>query len=202
MKTSAFDRLRALPAIFSISMLAARLDGNKDKASIYAKRWKDAGLIRAAGPRVGVYYNLVVDPQEPVTRSLEALHLLYPKAVIAADTVLHDQGWTTQIPLKTQVIVNDHRTVPVLDGFDLHRRPRKWFREFAEHIDQTTFARLTPYGALADACKYGQYNHQRMWVPDIDDLEADEIDWEQLHQVFDAHDIELPPPYQELACTV
>lgn len=196
MSISAIERLRALPAVFSLAMLAARLDSDKAKASIYAKRWKDAGLIRAVGPRVGVYYNLLVDPQGPSTHSLNALRLVFPEAVIAAETVLHDAGWTTQIPFNTQVIVLDRRTVPQIDGFDLHRRPRKWFSGFSPDIDQAAFARLSPYGALVDAYQYDGYGGQRTWRPDLDDLQTDEINWGRLAQLFQAHGQPLPAAYR------
>lgn len=198
MNISAIARLRQLPAVFSLSMLAARLDADKTKASIYAKRWKDAGLIRAVGPKVGVYYNLLVDPQAASTQSLNALRLVFPEAVIGAETVLHDAGWTTQIPYKTHVIVLDRRSVPQIDGFELHRRPRAWFAEFAQEIDQTSFARLSAYGALVDAYKYGRYSHQRAWCPDIDDLQSDEIDWARLVAVFERHQQPWPTAYQAM----
>ena len=202
MITSAFDRLRSLPVVFSLPILAARLNGDRVRAAIYAKRWKDSGLISAAGPKVGVYFNRVVDPDASRTRTLDALKMVFPEATICGETVLHDAGWTTQIPRTTQVIVMDRRTIPSLFEYELHRRPTKWFSEFHSHIRTESFPRLTPFAALVDAWKYDRFKGDRMWRPDPDDLEEDEIDWEQLRALFAEHQVPWPAHYPAIEASV
>lgn len=197
MNASAMQRLRALPAVFSLTMLASRLNGDRGRASIYVRRWKEAGLVLGAGPRLGIYFNLAVDPQAASMRALEAVKLAFPEAVICGETVLHDEGWTTQIPQSTQLIVLEARTLPQVYGFELHGRPASWFVEFANEIDQEGFARLSPRAALVDAWKYHGYKGDVMWRPDPDDLESDEVDWDGLVRLFGAHNTPFPDIYAD-----
>lgn len=195
MSTAAVSRLRDLPPVFSLTVLAARLGGSKEKAAIYAKRWKEAGLVAPAGPRLGIYFNLVVNPQAATDMALQALQIGFPEAVICGESVLHDAGWTTQIPWMTQVIVSDRRSLPEFYGFELHKRPMSWFVEFADQIQRESFPRLTPAGALADLWKNNGRNGVRLWLPDIDDLEEDEIDWTEVRRLFDEKRISWPENY-------
>lgn len=200
MNASALQRVRALPAVFTLSMLAARLDGDKAKAAIYAKRWKDAGMIEPAGPRIGVYYNLIADPQAPSLYAFDALGLVFPEAVVAGETVLHDAGWTTQIPNNTQVIVLNRRSLPMLNGFDFHQRPAQWFAQFHGDIRREAGARLSPSAALVDAWAFGDDPGQPMWQPDIDDLEVDDIDWVSVRDCFERHLVDVPDMYRHYLC--
>lgn len=195
MSTSAIQRLRELPEVFSISVLAARLGGDKDRAAIYAKRWRDAELLAAAGPRVGVYFNLVRRPDAASALTLDALQMIFPEAVLSGETVLHDSGWTTQIPQLTQVVVLDRKSLPEVYGFEIHRRPASWFLAFQHEIQRETFPRLSPAGALADL--WGSHGRKgvALWRPDIDDLEEDEIDWPSVKQVFDDQGVAWPDSY-------
>lgn len=201
MNASAIQRLRELPEVFSISVLAARLGGDKNRAAIYAKRWRDSGLLAAAGPRVGVYFNLVRRPDAASTLTLDALQMIFPEAVLSGETVLHDAGWTTQIPRLTQVVVLDRKSLPEVYGFEIHRRPASWFWAFQHEIRRETFPRLSPEGALTDL--WGSHGRKgvALWRPDIDDLEEDEINWSVVKQVFDDQKLAWPDNYPAIEPT-
>lgn len=178
-KTSAFERLKLLPEVFTLNTLAAFTGGDAGKAAVYAHRWKHAGLIAPLGPRVGVFFNLLKNPRAPSERLLDAVKLVFPEAVLSGVSVIHRAGWTTQIPRIVDINILTRRTVPRVDGVDLHLRPREWYIEFADQILREGFPRLDPEFALADAWKY------KVWRPDPDDLDFDEINVGKLVGLFD-----------------
>lgn len=192
MSTSALDYLRCLPEVFSLNYLAARMDGDKAKASVYLSRWKLSGLVSSFGQRTGVHFNLLRNPNAPQDGIFNALEMVFPGAVIIGASVLHDAAWTTQIPRAIDVAVLNRRSFPVIAGFDIHCRPREWFALMRSGIDFSGYPKLKPAYALADAFMY-----PGLWQPDIDDLEEDEVDWPACRSVFGQVNVDWPVQYPD-----
>ena len=121
-RASAIERLRALPPVFRGSELSLRFGWDTHEAGEYLRRWKRRDLVKPAGPRAGVYFNLISETSAPETHLEEAIAMLFPSAVVVGASVLHDAGWTvlqaliTQIPRQLDVAVLRRRTFPAITG--------------------------------------------------------------------------------------
>lgn len=165
------DRLRQLGPVFSLNDLV-RLGLKRETAHKTVMRWEDQDLIKQAGPRAAVYYNLLVDRYGPLNRKLEAAQLLYPSAVVVGAAVLHAHGWTTQIPQSLDVAILRRATVKQIDGVHLVHRDADWYASQHDTLllpgkdSPFSIASLAPRQALADARE-----HDDVWRPDDDDLD-------------------------------
>jgi len=190
-------RLRALPELFTLTQLGATL--NSPTASTYVARWRDQGLIAPFG-KTGLYFNLLANPQSPRERAMQALTLLFPSAVIISASVLHDAGWTTQIPRTVQVAVSVRPSYPQLEDFTLLPRRRTWYTEMHPYMirtGQATPPRLSAAAALVDGWRSlepGRLTRRESpgWAPDPDDLDLDEVDWPQVQAIAQA--LSVTPP--------
>ena len=184
-RRSAFEILRAMPEAFDLSTFSRMADLERGIAKTYLSRWSKAGHVLAAGPRVGVYYNLVRAPDSPSSRSVDALRMVYPSAVLCGASVLHAAGWTTQIPSSLTVAVTSRDSVAAMDGFEIALRPRTWYAAmhadlFAEKDFSTYGLRsLSPAAALADL-----YARPGQWHPDPDDLDVEPGTWGEVRDAF------------------
>lgn len=186
-RRSSVDILRALPPVFDISTFQRMVDVPRQHARTYLSRWSDTKLVASAGPRAGVYFNLVVEPDSVSARAGEALLLLYPSAILNGSSVLHAAGWSTQIPARVTAAALSRPTYAMLDAFDVVGRPRSWFVATRAGIsDDPDLARygvrsLTPAFALADAL-----THDDGWRPDPDDLDLSDADPDEIAGAFRA----------------
>jgi hypothetical protein len=167
------ERLTALPVIFTLNDLV-RLGLTRETAHTTVMRWVDRGVIAQAGPRAGVYFNLLADRQAPQRHRLAAAKLLYPSAIVIGAAVLHAHGWTTQPPQTIDVAILEKPTAKQLTGLHLVMRPRSWYERFVPELlraDESPFEieSLPPAAALADAQAW-----RDIWVPDPDDLDIPE----------------------------
>lgn len=173
----AYDRLIELPAVFALPTAMRRLGLDMPSTRVTLSRWCKRGYIQAAGPRAGVYYNLVADRESPSERLCDAIMMLYPSAVLSEASVLHASGWTTQVPRRLSVNVIRRPSCTRLYGVDLRPRGIEWFklmhREHAivSHEDAgfPTYGlrSLKPEWALAD-----MMSDPDAWHPDEDDLDV------------------------------
>ena len=171
-RASAVERLRALPPVFRGSDLSLRFGWSTHEAGEYLRRWKRRELVKPAGPRAGVYFNLISEASAPETHLEEAVVMLFPSAVVVGASVLHEAGWITQIPRQLDVAVLRRRTFPAIKGVVPHPRNIFWYRLVHSRLERTEgrdVPRLDPPFALADAlkCRDG-------WVPEPDDVEFPE----------------------------
>jgi hypothetical protein len=187
MKT--IDRLRALPEVFTLIDLLNPDRGiglARETAHTTVMRWAQAGLVKSAGPRAGIYYNLLRDPQGESNRVLQAAAKLDPSAVVVGAAVLHAHGWTTQIPQLYDVAILSSRTVKQLHGVRFVMRPQAWYRRVHAQILQREdspfdIPSLQPQAALDDALASDD-----LWKPDPDDLEIPLADGDSLDDPHDA----------------
>lgn len=146
--TSAFDRLRSLPEIFSGRDLTVRFQWTSKTASQYLYLWKKRGLVEGLGGLSDVYVNrtqgLNADWEAALRRAM-------PSAVIAGTEALRRAGWSTQIPSRPEAVVREDRPHYTLDRFEILLRPKRWFDHMAPGIDRSDATPvLKPGWALAD----------------------------------------------------
>jgi len=170
-KISTVARLLELAPLFSLVSLA-RMGLPRTQAHVFLARATAAGLVASAGPRTGIYYNLLRDPHGPQNRTLEAARLLYPSAVVIGLAVMHDACLTSQIARQIQVAVLNRRTVKSIDGVILVRRPRSWYRTMQSstipaHESSFGIPALTPQAAFEDGKEHQFELGYQSW--DIDD---------------------------------
>ena len=173
-RTSAIERLRALPPVFRGSDLSLHFGWSTHEAGEYLHRWKQRDLVKPTGPRAGVYFNLISETSAPQTHLEEAIITLFPSAVVVGASVLHEAGWITQIPRLLDVAVLRRRTFPAVKGVVLHPRNIFWYRLVHSRLERTEargVPRLDPAFALADALKY-----RDGWVPEPDDVDFAEAE--------------------------
>jgi hypothetical protein len=138
----------------------------------YLTRWKAKAWVEQAGPRSGIYFNLLANPLAASEHRVGALLMAYPSAMLMGESVLHAAGWITQIPQQIHVAVEKRRSYVQLSGIALHPKPLDWFKTVA--VLQPTQAKFNTYGlrslppawALADL-----WANPLAWHPDADDVE-------------------------------
>lgn len=192
---SGIDRLRRLPEVFTLSAMASVGSMSRKMATVYLSRWTAAGLVEASGPRSGVYFNLIRNPEISGEMRLKALLATYPSAILAGETVLHNAGWTTQIPRQTSVAVISRRSYAQLNGFEVSGRPRSWFMKVHPWLLKPEEAEFPTYGlrslppafALADL-----YGTKGAWHPDPDDLDIEDDQMEAVAEAARILDVDLP----------
>lgn len=165
----AIEYLRQMPAVFTNRDLMRKFGQTEAWVKLSLTRWKGYGLVKPAGPRLGIYYNLVVDPDWKA-RLPEAVKLAFPSAVVIGATVLHRHGWTTQIPQYLFIAVLKSPSQPKMDGVLAFGRPRSWYVEFSPWGESIYgLPALSPFNALRDC--HIHVNEKGMWCPDEDDLD-------------------------------
>lgn len=168
------DRLLQLPAVFTLNAFC-KLDGlSRDSANTLIMRLADQGRVAYAGPKAGVYFNLLVDRTAAENHKLEAVRLAYPDAIVVGAAVLHAHGWTTQIPLTIDVAVLKAPSLKTFFGVNIVQRSKQWYEEIFEEVlgrDKSPFEidSLTPLQALKDL-----KSDPDLWQPDPDDLDIPE----------------------------
>ncbi len=171
--------LRRMPPVFSLQDMAKLVD--KDHAAVKANvaRWKEQGLVRAAGPKLGLYYNLVTHPNWEENRAL-AVKMAYPSAIVIGPTVLHRHGWITQIPQSLSIAVLNDGSHPLMEGVEVYKRSMRWYRKFSPWGEPIYgLPALTPENALLDCMEHSA----KMWCPNVDDLDEFDVPASMLEKV-------------------
>ena len=164
------QRLMALPEIIDLRMLE-RQGLTRGTARLQASLWARAGMLKPAGPRTGIYYNLVRDNRGASAHLGALLVRQYATPVVIGASALNHHGWTTQMPRVLEVAVpvtRRRRRLLQIDGAIVVPRPLSWYRMIADHLSDGPYGLrvLEPQYALADA-----YRHKDVWVPDPDDID-------------------------------
>ncbi len=175
-KNSAYSRLGSMPEVLTLSSAMRLLGMDIDSTRVTLSRWAKAGMLQLAGPRAGIYYNLVANRNAAQDRLVDVIRQVHPMAVLSEASVLHSCGWTTQIPYDLSVNVEQRKTHPALFGVRIHQRSIEWFKAVKAHgglvspseADFSTYGlpALKPAWALAD-----MMIDPDAWHPDEDDLD-------------------------------
>jgi hypothetical protein len=174
----ALERLKNLPEVFNVNTLSRLMGMPKPTVLAYLTRWKAKAWVEQAGPRSGIYFNLLANPLAASEHRVGALLMAYPSALLMGESVLHAAGWITQIPQQVHVAVEKRRSYVQLTGIALHPRPLDWFK---------TVAVLQPREAKFNT--YGLRSLPPAWA--LADLRADPLAWHP-----DADDVDVPDDCQ------
>ncbi|MEZ5646744.1 MAG: hypothetical protein R3E94_02850 [Burkholderiaceae bacterium] len=171
--TSAVDRLKELPEVFTGTDLNMVFGWTSGISSTYLANWRRAGLVRSLGGRSDVHMNRVVNPKvNPET----ALRRAYPQSVKVGVDILREAGWTTQIPTRPEVAVPQSGPVYSVEDFDLVARSDAWFERVRPGMENApaAIARLRPAWALADMIARAQDRRVRSpWLLDPQDIDLE-----------------------------
>jgi len=191
-RISALERLRKLPEVFTLNTAASHLECSKQMASTYIGRWHDSGLVASLGPRTGMHFNLLRNPNAASDLRMDAIAYLFPGAMIGGVSAVHAAGWTTQFPRQTEIIIPNRRSFPSVTDAEISCRPLKWIKEARNWTDRdASVPWLNPAFALADCVSRGD------WVPDPDDIEWDEVNVRDLTKAFAWFKTEIPEDWVE-----
>lgn len=173
-RTSVIDHLQAMPDVFDLGLFLLTTGVSRGSAKVMISRWASKGYVELAGPKAGLYFKRLGATMDR-SQQIEAgvLHL-YASATTCGATVLHQAGWTTQIPRELHVAIEERPSVVQISGVKLYQRPLSWFRtvhdqkgfEVEPHASIHSMRRLRPHWALADMMTF-----RDGWVPDEDDLD-------------------------------
>jgi len=167
------DLIAKLPPLFSTRDVYMIAGVEPKSTKTYLNRWVKDGYLLPFGGRTGLYFK---GAEAKEKYYLLAIQKTYPGAVLADVNVLHDEGLTTQIPRVYNIVIPKRRKYPKIDDVVIHQRGKKWYdlvlnRSYLVH--QKQMPTLIPEFALADMLKY-----KDGWVPDPDDIEVDELDYD------------------------
>jgi len=177
---SAFERLRALPALFRGGDLTRRFGWSSKSASQYLYLWKRRGLVEALGGHSDIYANLLMSRHPDWAK---ALTMAMPSAVLVGIEVLRRAGWTTQMPQLPAVAVKAGHPVFKTRHFEVLTRSPRWFDQVAAGISGESpeeLPALRPAWALADQLEDGGWERGGLSPDDIEwslVSRADERDW-------------------------
>jgi hypothetical protein len=121
--------LRELPEAFIFAGFCKLTRLSNQAASVWLTRWKEKGLIEAAGDGARIYFNKLKCNEVDGSLRIAALLFEYPSALLCGESVLHASGWITQIPARLSVAVLSRPSYVSLHGFDLYGRPLSWFKK-------------------------------------------------------------------------
>ncbi len=192
------ERLRALPPLFTSGDVTRLFRWSANTADRRIDLWRDYGMVESFG-RTGLHFNRVVDPRSPDHYADQALWRLFPSMWVGHATVLHEAGWTTQIPRDRHVYVMSRRSYPSVPGYVLHGRPKRWYDRARDQRDPETpvggIRRVRPVFALADVI-----GRDELAGLDPDDIETD-VAGEQGLELAKVHRLitrkPLPPQWHD-----
>lgn len=170
---SALERLKNLPEVFTVNTLSRMTGMPKPTALAILSRWKAKAWVEQAGPRSGIYFNLLANPLAADEHRIGALLMAYPSAMLMGESVLHAAGWITQIPQQLHVAVEKRRSYVQLTGIALHAKPLGWFKTVA--VLQPREAKFNTYGlrTLPPAWALADLRADPLaWHPDADDVDV------------------------------
>lgn len=185
--TSAIDRLRQLPDVFRGADLTTRFGWTSKTASQYLYLWKRRGLVDGLGGKSDVYFNQLVLATPNWSK---ALVTAMPSATIVGIEALRLAGWTTQIPQRPAIAVDERERVHKLAKYQVEAKPASWFAACAKGLSRPSPAAprvLAPAWALADLLAAADWGRMGLWPDDIDldsVAPADRAQWKVACKAF------------------
>lgn len=190
-KRSSIDLLRRLDPVFDLADVVrvlrdtappgAPIDARTElkTATQYCWRWSKLGYARMGGPRLGVYYNLIREPEYGRHLGDLVLKAISRPAVVAGASALNHHGWTTQMPHRLEIAVAVSGKLPTIrqiDDVTLAPRPRRWFERAFSRAEPGPqgLPTLPPEYALVDVVRLRADGvDDPLWLPDPDDISID-----------------------------
>lgn len=194
MKTvSSVQKLLGLPECFTDKTFSRFTGLSGESSQVALSRMKSAGLVRSAGNRSGVYYNLIKDREADTKYLIHALLFVYPSAVLSGESVLHNAGWITQIPSAITVCVVERPSYQKIDGVLIEGRPPVWFKTNHSSLLSTEAAGFATYGlkSLPPEKAVVQMFEKPSGL-DVDDFDIPEESVEIVQKEFDLAGIDNP----------
>jgi hypothetical protein len=193
--TSALARLRDLPEAFTFAGFCKLTGFSNKAAAVCLARWKEKGLIEAAGERARLYFNKLKCNEVDGSLRIAALLFEYPSAILCGESVLHAAGWITQIPARLSVAVISRPSYVSIHGFDIRGRPLSWFKKVHHAVDPSPDQRVYGLRALPTPLALADlYGEAKGWHPDVDDLNIPREDLESVGAAATLLDVKLPEP--------
>ena len=175
------ERLQSLPEVFDLHQLESASGLSRQVLYLYINRWMNKGFVKPIGPRAGVYFNLVRDPNAS-ERLPEALQLLLqiPRVLIGG-SALSWHGWTSRPSSVLELAVPispKQRTYPQVNGVALIGRTMTWWNSMGFHCRQREDEMhvLDPAYALVDALATKPLHRSKAfaWRPAPEDIKRPE----------------------------
>ncbi len=169
-QVSAIERLQGLPPVFRGSELTIKFHWTSKTASHYLYLWKKRKLVAPLGGHSDEFVNLLRSDSPDWER---ALMLVHPSAVLMGLEALRQCGWSTQIPARPTVAVDEGEPHMAIEHFAIVRKPQRWMRAARQglcHQKTTGIPVLRPAWALADLIKSEGWG--------ACGLQPDDIDWD------------------------
>lgn len=201
-RTPAAKRLLALPAVFSPNDLSLGQSMDPGAARVALARWRAEGYAEPAGPRLGLWYNLLKDPSGADGNLGTVLKRQFGSPVVIGPSALNDASWTTQTPRVLTVAVPMARSYARVDGVSVYGRPPEWFSRVLQawkgsERGRNGLPKLPPEFALADALAHGDCLHHL--APDDIEIPDDRGDAGALMEAFGTFEVpeDVYGPYLE-----
>ncbi len=198
--TSAFERLRNLPEVFTLNNFARLNNLTNKSATIYLSRMCATGLVDSLGLRTGVYFNNIANPNAKEDNLLRGVQAVFPSAILRGESVLHAAGWTTQIPSRLSVGILERRSYPTIDEVALSPRKKSWFVLMKNYMVEPHKAGFSTYGLIAlkpEAALVDLCLSKDDWMPDPDDLELSDKEWLRTYKAFKELGVAIPEKYAQ-----
>jgi len=177
-RRSALENLAMLPCVFDLRDVQMLCNLEEGSARNTVMRWSamednrgNPLLVKPAGPRAGIYYNLQRDREGPRNRLHEVVQKVDKGAVVIGASALHWADWTTQLPRVLEV-ASTQRSFPRIEGVTFVHRPLSWYVQTKPFVKAGLCGMntLDPAMALADA-----WLNRGCWRPDPDDID---LEWD------------------------
>ncbi len=184
-----------MPDVFSIDQLQKATQVSRHAIRMMLARAHADGLVAPAGPRSGIYYNFVRNPERRIE---EAARMAIPSAVLIGPSALHWHHATSQRShLLTVSWLKNRRQpyMPAIHDVIAVARSIEWYRSIAGHIAPGPggLPVLDPAFAIADMRLNGGGDDIPVLEEgdlDLDDADIDEGDVSEALAVFRDHGIE------------
>lgn len=183
MRINVHDRLESLPGLFDLSLFCLTTGLDQKSAKVMLSRWAKRGYVQGAGPKTGIYFKKRHQQLTDDELALAAALHLYPESVLCGASVLHRNGWTTQIPQSLHLAIEKRPSIVKIDGIQFFMRNHDWFVSLHK---KNAFETLAKLHTTANATQIDPYAKLRIlkpqwalwdlrqskdgWLPDDDDL--------------------------------
>lgn len=170
---SGYTRLRQLADLtgpfFHTSAVRLLLKCSVDAVDVYLSRWQKAGMIQRLGPRAGVFMNTLYPGWRNHVE--QAVASIYPGAVVIGTAVIHEKGYTSQIPRRKSIIVpNKGPSIDSALGFDIDPVGIRKYLYFAGGAEPTVG--VLPRASTTRSLEYALVVERHL---NPDDIDYDEI---------------------------